>query len=84
MKPAYVSIRQHSSAFVSIRQHTPAYASIRHWRLHEDEGGVTHQRHGLDHDDKHYDERGDGVSEKLQFAPVHRVVFDDASVEHLF
>jgi hypothetical protein len=52
--------------------------------MHEDEGGVTHQRHGLDHDDKHYDERGDGVSEKLQFAPVQRVVFDDASVEHLF
>ncbi len=84
MKPAYVSIRQHSSAYVSIRQHTPAYASIRHWRLHEDEGGATDQRHSLDHDDEHYDERGDGVSEKLQFAPVPRVVFDYASVEHLF
>jgi isocitrate/isopropylmalate dehydrogenase len=27
--PAYVSIRQHTSAFVSIRQHTSAYVSIR-------------------------------------------------------
>jgi hypothetical protein len=28
--PAYVSIRQHTSAYVSIRQHTSAYVSIRH------------------------------------------------------
>jgi hypothetical protein len=27
--PAYVSIRQHTSAYVSIRQHTSAYVSIR-------------------------------------------------------
>jgi hypothetical protein len=27
--PAYVSIRQHTSAYVSVRQHTSAYASIR-------------------------------------------------------
>jgi hypothetical protein len=28
-EPAYVSIRQHTSAYVSIRQHTSAYVSIR-------------------------------------------------------
>jgi hypothetical protein len=28
--PAYVIIRQHTSAYVSIRQHTSAYVSIRH------------------------------------------------------
>jgi hypothetical protein len=27
--PAYVSIRQHTSAYVSIRQHTSAYVSVR-------------------------------------------------------
>ncbi len=27
--PAFVSIRQHTSAYVSIRQHTSAYVSIR-------------------------------------------------------
>ncbi len=26
--PAYVSIRQHTSAYVSIRQHTPAYVRV--------------------------------------------------------